>query len=59
MTTEDRAGIREFYDRIGAAEYDRLTTDPAGRAEPGAWDGGTHLLFATVADLGSPVRDRV
>lgn len=31
MTTEDRTGVREYYDRLGAAEYDRLTADPAGR----------------------------
>lgn len=73
MTADDRAAVRAYYDGLGAAEADRLTADPAGRAsfevhrrfladagrwarfldhevaacaEPGALDGGTHVLVA-------------
>jgi SAM-dependent methyltransferase len=32
MSVDDRAAVRDYYDRLGAAERDRLTADPAGRA---------------------------
>ncbi|WP_454048752.1 class I SAM-dependent methyltransferase [Cellulomonas sp. Marseille-Q8402] len=32
MTADDRAAVRDYYDRFGAAERDRLTGDPAGRS---------------------------
>jgi SAM-dependent methyltransferase len=31
MSVDDRAAVRDYYDRFGAAERDRLTADPAGR----------------------------
>lgn len=31
MTDQDRATVRDYYDRLGAQEWQRLAADPAGR----------------------------